>query len=321
MKKRNVKYSKENIARFFRELRNFISHNKRHIAGTTGVAAITSFITFTSAIAPTIGCNPDDVETLANSANNFVNEQTVKPENTTQNVNIPVDIKPTVEPEKTEPVTQDPVEPVEEINPRDMQAVYGLDFEVPIYTEEEVAEAQKYLEENEESIPYLVKDVLPGTDIEAYRNVIDEDKIEEISHNYYIVNQDNIYKAYSQFVGLDYDALNNDHVTGFVDEENNAFAKITYESESSRCIIDYYNKDTKIAISIGIGGGNKQNEEEIGKLSFVKYVRIAPNASLSVINPDYFDMECEYHEELINKIPDMFIATPDTINNYNPYSR
>ena len=299
MKKR-IKISRENIV--------------KRLVGT--VALMTSAATITIATA----CTEEEMDQAIDKLNQMATEQTTSTE-TTQDIDIPMDTdKPEETPEDNtnvdEPVEEPVEDQIEEVNPRDMQAVYGLDFEVPIYTEEEVAEAQKYLEDNEESIPYLVKDVIPGTDIEAYRNVIDEDKIEEISHNYYIVNQDNIYKAYSQFAGLDYDALNNDHVTGFIDEENNAFATITYEKLEKKCSIHYFNKDTKIAISIGIGGENTQNEEEIGKLSFVKYVRIAPNATLSVINPDYFEMECESDEILINKIPDMFIATPDTINNY-----
>lgn len=96
-----------------------------------------------------------------------------------------------VEPPSVEPVVDDPVvepevvEP-EEINPRDYAAVYDFDFEVPVYTEEEVEAARERLEENQELLDEI------GDDYERLAT-----EYATAAQDYYIANQDIIYYIYN----------------------------------------------------------------------------------------------------------------------------
>lgn len=115
-------------------------------------------------------------------------EETVNLENTTDEITTIVEenTEPevSVEPEiVVEPETV--VEPVEEVNSRDMKAVYGLDFDVPIYTEEEVEQAKYNLQHN-------------YADYNGYfEEGYSEEQILAIKDDYYIANQDFWYQLYN----------------------------------------------------------------------------------------------------------------------------
>ena len=112
-------------------------------------------------------------------------EESVNVENTTEDVTTVVEenTEPEVTVEWEVKVEPEISEPVEEINPRDMKAVYGLDFEVPIYTEEEVEQAKYNLQHN-------------YSEYNNYEDFSDEQML-AINNDYYVANQDFWYQLYN----------------------------------------------------------------------------------------------------------------------------
>lgn len=116
-----------------------------------------------------------------------------------------------VEPPSVEPVVDDPVVEPEEINPRDYAAVYDFDFEVPVYTEEDVEAAKARFEEN--SIDLENEEIMNDYDL-AYA------AFKKCATDYYIANQDLIYYIYNSCKDADFYSACQVNERYYIDESN-----------------------------------------------------------------------------------------------------
>ena len=155
----------------------------KRLTGTIALASATIAVTLSTA------CTEEEMNQAIDALNQISTEQET-PEQTPEVVEIPIE-EPEVEVEEPE------VEEVEEINPRDMKAVYGLDFDVPIYTEEEVEQAKENLRTKYEGYHENYSEELSG---------FTDEQIAAIKDDYYIANQDFFYKLYSLTKDIDWKA-------------------------------------------------------------------------------------------------------------------
>lgn len=116
-----------------------------------------------------------------------------------------------VEPVVDEPVVEPEVVEPEEINPRDYATVYDLDFEIPVYTEEEVEAAKARFEEN--SIDLENEEIMNDYDL-AYA------AYKKCATDYYIANQDLIYYIYNSCKDADFYSACQVNERYYIDESN-----------------------------------------------------------------------------------------------------
>ena len=290
MKKKNVNYSKENFLKLLNNIKNVIINNKKRIIGSTGVFGITAFITFTSAISSTVACTQEEMDAANELINQLTTEQTTNNVTTTNDVNVPMD---TDKPEESKTENTTPVEPVtpaeekqEEINPRDMKAVYGLDYDVPIYTEEEIEQAKSNLTSNYDD--YIVKDWT-----EEWYN---DDQRKEMAPDYYAANQDlfcQLNDMVSEFDGMA--CYNNGTRSGnykiYYDETNDMYLKLDKDS------LKFYNKKFEYTKQLGYNNF----VVEIGNIADNGWMQVGPGsyAIISTIGSyeyGYTDKEIEYND-------------------------
>ncbi len=203
MKKNNIRYSKEK----FKKLLRYIDNHRKQFVGSVATVGLTGFITLTSFLS--FGCTQEEIDAANELISQLSTEQTV--DNPEPEIEV-VEPKTVIEPEV--------VEPVEEVNPRDMKAVYNLDFDVPIYTEEEVEQAKEKLQNN--YADYNVKYEKDG-EIRYYT----EEERAAIKDDYYIANQDFFYQLYSMTNDFDPEKCYADNNIYFYDEEKDWTIKVS----------------------------------------------------------------------------------------------
>lgn len=217
--------------------------------------------------------NTEEIDAANELINQFTTEQTTNTE-TTHDINVPVD---TDKPEDTKVEEVTPVEPVtpvedkqEEINPRDMKAVYNLEFDVPIYTEEEVEQARSNLQNNYQEY----------NDVE-YGEGFTEEQIMAIKDDYYIANQDFLYQLYN--MTKDFKAK-----TAYVDGSKKHFYledKDWYVEVEKGCIVIVgHNFEF-------VNGLNNKEELNVPNQLFRKeYISIGPGAYVTCFPQWYYDL-------------------------------
>ncbi len=222
MKKKNIKYSKTNVVTFFKQMfkngYNYMLYNKKRLATSLGMLSATAAL---AAGAAGTGCTPEEVEAVNNYINNnYVNEQVIdQPPVDEKEVNIDQEQEVKDDQEVKEEST--PIETVEEINLRDMKAVYGLDYDVPIYTEEEIEQAKSNLTSNYDD------NIVKSVDTVAERGyTYTDEQLKEMAPDYYAANQDLWYQLNDMVkdyhgapAGTYYDEVNDLYVT--VDSKGN----------------------------------------------------------------------------------------------------
>lgn len=203
-----------------------ISFNKKNVVKLFNMKnrllSIITLVSLTSGMAILGGCTQEEIDAAIAAANNIANEQNQNPGQEVQEPEVTVD--PEVEPE-VEPEIEPEVEP-EEINPRDMKQVHGLDYDVPIYTDEEVAEARENLMNN-------YKDIDP-------EEGLTKEQRKEMAKDYYIANQDTIYQINDIFTDFDIKKCQN----SFKSEQLEAI----YYDEANDYYIVIHNHDDGIII-------------------------------------------------------------------------
>lgn len=165
-----------------------------------------ALVVFVGSFLPVIGsCTQEELMHAGQIINNYTGSDV--------SVDIPDVV---VEPPSVEPVVDDPVvepevvEP-EEINPKDYAAVYNLDFEIPVYTEEEVEAAKTRFEEN--SIDLENEEIMNDYELslEAFK---------KCATDYYITNQDLIYYIYNSCKDADFYSACQVNERYYIDESN-----------------------------------------------------------------------------------------------------
>ena len=283
---RRINYSKENFVKLLNNIKNIMINNKKRIVGSTGVFGITAFITLTSAMSSTVACTQEEMDAANELINQFTTEQITNNVTTTNDVNVPMDTdKP--EDTKTEEVT--PVEPVtpveekqEEINPRDMKAVYGLDYDVPIYTEEEIEQAKVNLTSNYDD--YIIED---GSD--KWYTV---DQMKDMAPDYYAANQDLFCQLNDMVSEFDGKSCYNGSDKVYYDEENDMYMGLT------KYTLTFYGKKFMYQKAYGIS----KFAVDIGDIASNEWMQVGPGSfaymdSIGSYESLYNYYKTEYNEK------------------------
>lgn len=176
------------------------------------------------------------------------------------------------ESEVVEPINEEPiVEELNEINPRDYKAVYGYKFNIPIYTEEEIADAKERMQEQGD---YL-----------------------ELPKDYYICKQDIIYQLYDTVKDVDYESLLNNY-------EN--YSSLYFYDENTQCVYRIRDFDVSVFGCINndyiyLHKGNGKEDLDLEKIKIPNFngnlVLVAPHCSISVLNNETLE---EYYNNIYN---------------------
>lgn len=180
---------------------------------------------------------------------------------------------PTAEP--IEEVAEVPVveEPISEANPHDYKELYGFDFDIPIYTDGEIEEANNRITNNYDNFDYY--------------GATNED-IHSLCHDLYVVNQNTFYQLHNMLADFDFEKYNNsEHIeTGmYYDEKNELFISISYHYQKK---VNYvyvcgknfeFNKYQNDRLYVGVSG--LLDEHTFGK----GVIQIGPGSTVEM-SPD-----------------------------------
>ena len=243
MKKKNIKYSKEN----FKKLLRYIDNHRKQFVGSVATVGLTGFITLTSFLAT--ACTQEEIDAANELISQLSTEQTV--DNPEPEI--------TVEPEVVEPETviePEVVEPVEEVNPRDMKAVYGLDYDVPIYTEEEIEQAKSNLTSNYDD------NIVESVDIVAERGyTYTDEQLKEMAPDYYAANQDLWYQLNDMV--KDYHGA---PAGTYYDEENDLYITVDSKGTMNICGKNFEFKKRN----------NNDIKVPIGEIAYSNLIQVGP---------------------------------------------
>ncbi len=204
--------------------------------------------------------------------------------------------EPALELTDPEEVELEVVEEPEEINPRDMKAIYDLDFDVPIYTEEEIEQAKINLKNNYDDY-IITKDQLihGGGEGYGYLNYVDyleQARIvqEKAYKDYYRANQDLLYQLNDMV--KDYKAPNQPKY--YYDEENDMIIEIS-EHGVTKLISKtfYFWRDKK---------GIEENDfiyGEIGEMQGKMGIRVGRGSYVRIDSKAFLEEYYEYVFETI----------------------
>ncbi|MBO4245601.1 MAG: hypothetical protein J5892_02525 [Bacilli bacterium] len=261
--KKVVKINRENLA--------------KRLVGTVALATTTIAVTLSTA------CTEEEMNQAIDTLNQMTTEQNTNAE-TTHDIDIPMDTdKPEETPEDNtnvdEPVEEPEENQVEEVNPRDMQAVYGLDFEVPIYTEEEVEQAKYNLQHN----------------YSDYNGIFEEDYSEEqilaIKDDYYIANQDFWYQLYNMTKDFKCKTARIDGKGYYYLEDKDWYIEV--QKDAIRIYGDIYGSGYTF-ISHGNTSGD---EKDIPNTIKMQRICVGPGAYVLIADKGYYKSIQEYFEE------------------------
>lgn len=221
-----------------------------------------------------------------------------------------------VEPPSVEPVVDDPVvepevvEP-EEINPRDYAAVYDFDFEIPVYTEEEVEAAKERILSEQENM----------------QNAYDSNNVDETLKKLH-EEKDNYYKAYQEDAYKIYDSIKDININSLV--KSDGFCYYYYDVSSSYifCLQKDYlttfgqTSDGKM-IEICLDYQFSENVKVGDMVDNTAYIKIAPHAYINeYTNKDlayFYEGFYNNYEYCLEGNPAAIISEEDFINSgYKP---
>ena len=181
-----------------------------------------------------------------------------------------------------EPVVEEPVveEPVVEFNYINYKELYGLDFDVPIFTNEYIDEAKNRLANDYANFDY---------------NTASKDEKHELYRDIYIVNQKTFYQLNDMLADFDFEGyLNSDHFEWqcYYDEENDICIHITYSDFGQHTdmikvfgknyIFTKYNNDR---FYVGVGG--RLDEDTFGQ----GVIQIGKGSTVEINEFAYTDYE------------------------------
>ena len=138
----------------------------------------------------------------------------------------PIIEEPVVEkPVEEEPIVEEPIEEEseseqepEEFNPYNFKQVYGLKFDVPVYTDEEREIAKENLLNNYKGF-------------EKTKEIPQEERM-ALAKDFYIANQETIYLINDRFSEFEYEKIINDIGIGlYYDETNDTYIRVLSEKE------------------------------------------------------------------------------------------
>lgn len=214
-------------------------------------------------------------------------EQTVEPETIEETPIDEPDVTP-VEPEVVEPETEvepevvepEEVEPVE-INPRDMKAVYGLDYDVPIYTEEEIEQAKVNLTSNYDD--YIIEDS------DKWYTV---DQKKDMAPDYYAANQDLFCQLNDMVSEFDGKSCYNGSDKIYYDEENDMYMELT------KYTLTFYGKKFMYQKAYGIS----KFAVDIGDIiESNEWMQVGPGAFVYMDSIGSYEWEYNFYETKYNE--------------------